>query len=108
MASAMLPAFPTPPMALSLMPPPTTVPTTARGLLMLSPAMADMAMEDVATDVTARGRLRPAMAVMAMADAAMDATARGRPSPATDAVVTVATAVVAGTTVDLRSKRSEL
>merc|ERR1712127_1104556 len=115
-ASATAPAFPTPPTALSLTPPPTMVPSTARGPLVLSPAMVVMAMEDVAmaaTDATARGRLRlrPAMAVMAMADAAMaamDAMARGRPSPATDVVAMVATAVAAGTTVELRSKRSEL
>ena len=43
-----------------------------------------------------------------MEDVAMDATARGRLSPATDAVAMVATAVAAGTTVELRSKRSEL
>ena len=42
-----------------------------------------------------------------MEDVAMDATARGRLSPATDAVAMVATAVAAGTMVELRSKRSE-
>merc|ERR1711878_46680 len=77
---------------------------TARGLLMLSPATAmaveAMAMVDAATAVatTARGRLRPspatatAVEATAMVDAATEATA-------------VATA---GTTVELRSKRSEL
>merc|ERR1711950_130403 len=84
-------------MALSPMPlpTPTLVPTTARGLLMLSPATVMavvMAMVDVATAVatTARGRLRPSPAT-AM-DAAMEATA----------------AATAGTTVELRSKSSEL
>merc|ERR1719458_1516471 len=73
----------------------TAVATTARGRLMPSPATVMavvMAMVDVATAVatTARGRLRlsPAMAM----DVAMEATA----------------AATAGTTVELRSKRSEL
>merc|ERR1719384_1350325 len=95
MASAMLPATPT---ALSPMPlpTPTLVHTTARGPLMPSPAMVmaveAMAMVDVvmAVEAMARGRLRPSRAT-AM-DVAMEATA-------------VATA---GTTVELRSKRSEL
>merc|ERR1712203_1101845 len=74
----------------------TAVATTARGRLRLSPAMVmaveAMAMGDVAmaVEATARGRLRPSPAT-AM-DVAMEATA-------------VATA---GTTVELRSKRSEL
>merc|ERR1712147_259410 len=79
-----------------LLPMPTSVPSTARGLLMLSPATA-MAVEvmatvdvDTAVATTARGRLRlsPATAM----DVAMEAMA-------------VATE---GTTVELRSKRSEL
>merc|ERR550532_3875151 len=74
----------------------TAVATTARGRLMLSPAMV-MAVEvmatvdvDTAVATTARGRLMlsPAM-VMAVA---MEATA----------------AATAGTTVELRSKRSEM
>merc|ERR1712045_342564 len=86
------------PMALSpmLLPTPTSVPSTARGPLMLSPATV-MAVEvmatvdvDMAVATTARGRLRlsPAMAM----DVVMEDTA----------------AATAGTTVELRSKRSEL
>merc|ERR1719418_548081 len=93
---------------------------------MLSPATAmaveAMAMVDVATTAAtmARGRLRPspamAMAVeaMAMVDVAtaVATTARGRlrPSPATatDAAMEATAAATAGTTVELRSKRSEL
>merc|ERR1719205_241833 len=95
MASATLPATP---MALlpTLLPTPTSVPTTARGRLRPSPAtvmaVEATAMVDAVTAVatTARGRLRPSPAT-AM-DVAMEATA-------------VATA---GTTGELRSKRSEL
>merc|ERR1712024_228667 len=70
----------------------TAVATTARGRLRPSPAMVmaveATAMVDVATAVatTARGRLRPSPATAT--DVAMEATA--------------------GTTVELRSKRSEL
>merc|ERR1712045_687159 len=97
---------------------PTLVPTTARGPLMLSPATAMAVATAVAT--TARGRLRPspamAMAVeaMAMVDVAtaVATTARGRPrlSPvmAMDEAMEATAAATAGTTVELRSKRSEL
>merc|ERR1712045_634425 len=77
---------------------------------------------DAATAVatTARGRLRPSPATVmaveatAMADVAMavEATARGRlrPSPATamDVAMEATAVATAGTTVELRSKRSEL
>merc|ERR1719189_3139727 len=115
-------------MALSpmLLPTPTSVPTTARGPLMPSPAMAmaveAMATVDAATAVatTARGRLRPSPATVmaveatAMVDVAtaVATTARGRlrPSPATamDVAMEATAVATAGTTVELRSKRSEL
>merc|ERR1712024_101010 len=108
------------------LPTPTLVPSTARGPLMPSPATAmaveAMAMVDAATAVatTARGRLRPSPAMatavedMAMVDAAtaVATTARGRLrlSPATvmDVAMEVTAVATAGTTVELRSKRSEL
>merc|ERR1719454_1523227 len=111
-------------MALSpmLLPTPTSGPSTARGPLMLSPATAmaleAMATVDAATAVatTARGRLRPspamATAVEATAMVAVATTARGRlrPSPATamDVAMEATAVATAGTTVELRSKRSEL
>merc|ERR1739840_89807 len=81
-----------------------------------------MATVDAATAVatTARGRLRPSPAMVmtveatAMADVAMAVatTARGRlrPSPATamDVAMEATAVATAGTTVELRSKRSEM
>merc|ERR1711878_171552 len=72
---------------------PTLVPTTARGRLRPSPATVMavvMAMVATAVATTARGRLRPSPAMVM--DVAMEAMA----------------AATAGTTVELRSKRSEL